>query len=87
MSSDKKNIVTRNKVDLIKKQTLTDSQIFPKDVKNHNNNNMEMSVSSSYPTISNKFKQKKLMHNIIDAKQSRSSFMSNGSVIEHVKFD
>lgn len=54
------------------------------------NSNLELSVSSSYPTISHKYychKQKKLVPHINDAKQSRSSFMSNGSVIEQMKFE
>jgi hypothetical protein len=50
--------------------------------------NLELSVSSSYPTFSNKYlAKKKVMYNIGDAKQSRSSFMSNGSVIEQLKFE
>lgn len=51
--------------------------------------NIELSVSSSYPSCSHKFlyKSKKLMQGINDQKQSRSSFMSNGSVIDHMKFD
>ena len=68
---------------------LCDSQVF-QDVKIQNNPNMELSVSSSYPTISNKYflhKQKKLMQGINEAKNSRSSFMTNGSVIEQMKFD
>lgn len=51
--------------------------------------NMEFSVSSSYPAISNKYfyhKSKKLMHNQPLERLSRSSFMSNGT-FEQLKFD
>lgn len=52
--------------------------------------NLELTLSSSYPTISHKYychKQIKMVPHINDPKQSRSSFMSNGSVIEQMKFE
>lgn len=51
--------------------------------------NMEFSVSSSYPTISNKYfcaRSKKMMHTHAVERLSRSSFMSNGT-FEQLKLD